>query len=703
MFANLIGKLRDWMTNKFGVLFENFRDPETGKLTFARPETAKKMTIYFFLTLFFLVLVAQVITTDSKPTGGKEAFTKEVEVKNGISTRDSKSGLEDDPFKTLGSLSRDEFGLNNNSLDINERNFGVLENSNQLSVAECTELYEKLKKGQVLSDNEKTVMNQCLSENKMALTEEEKKIAEKLTNEDLTPAQKEFFKKALNDQLSDDEKKVLESVLSDDPKKQREAEVAIEQGQKSIDALGKNLSGKPLSDEEKKILSQIEKEAQNPIVKAFESVKETIPGIENSGKDLPEDIAESIKPIVLPNEQDKAIKQLAEDVSKREKLIENLEDKLAKEQIKASPIAEKLATGKQLSAGESNVLRDFTKKREDLDTTKKLQELRKTEFAKRAAKIQEALTESVNTVQRTLPSGTFIEYEGTPVNCTTVNQVKVKKKPKIIAKQEQKEQVLDLNGRPLRPEEVEFIKLHRKNQYEVSKLKKDAINGPNELSNLGNPVSLASVAGEGGTVGIQDLNTLFFYKDGSLKSFELTPDMKIPAVTDSEILTSDKSKGTMVRYRVLADVPNPRTNKIEIPKGAIIVGRTGSFDKDTGVMDLTADKAVLGGGKTVAVNLAIASGDGSMGLKGQVYDTTGKYLTGAFISAFTAGAISFATQQYVAPNQSSTVAGTALAGSALAGAAEVATKISELMVSKLQNAASIFYVPKGIPVVLIPQ
>jgi len=79
---------------------------------------------------------------------------------------------------------------------------------------------------------------------------------------------------------------------------------------------------------------------------------------------------------------------------------------------------------------------------------------------------------------------------------------------------------------------------------------------------------------------VQDLNTLFILKDGALKTFELTPDMKIPAILDSEILASDKGKGTMVRFRTLADVPNPRTNKIEIQKGAILVARTGSFDKD---------------------------------------------------------------------------------------------------------------------------
>ena len=704
ILLGILFKIRDFFTNKFGSFFENFRDQETGKITFARPETLKKVTGYVLLALFLLIIVSKMIKETSKPSGGNEQFSKEVSVSNGVSGRDFRTGVENDPFKALNSITRDEFGESKRTA-LGERATGI-DLSSTVDLADCDNLIKKLKAGTKLSSTEKTTMDQCLVENKLGLTEEEKKIAQKLNDDKISDKERNLLSKVLDNRATEEERAVAKDLASDDPLKSRKAQEAVDLGDEAIKALGKQIEGQPLSEAEQKLVNEIEKNAKNPIEKIADVAKDVIGGSEDTSLksgDTPKEVLESTKPLVLPNSPDEAIKKLAEDIGNRDKLADKLEEELGKGQVKNSPIAEKLASGKQLTSGETKSLQDFTKRKQELETLRKIQNQRKEEFAKRAAKIQEALTQSVNTVQKTLPSGTFIEYEGTPVNCTTISKVKVKKKT-VVAKKEKKEDVLDVNGRPLKPEEVEFIKLYRKNQYEVAKMKKDALSGPEELSKgLGEPVNLATVAGEGGTVAVQDLNTLFILKDGALKTFELTPDMKIPAILDSEILVSDKGKGTMVRFRTLADVPNPRTNKIEIQKGAILVARTGSFDKDTGKMDISVDKAVLGSGKTVSVNLSVASGDGSMGLSGQIYDTSGKYLTGAFISAFTAGAISFATQQYVAPYQASTNAGTALSGAGLSGAAEVATKISELMVSKLQNAASVFFVPKGIPVVLIPQ
>jgi hypothetical protein len=72
------------------------------------------------------------------------------------------------------------------------------------------------------------------------------------------------------------------------------------------------------------------------------------------------------------------------------------------------------------------------------------------------------------------------------------------------------------------------------------------------------------------------------------------------------------------------------------------------------------------------------------------------------VSAFTSGALNWFSQQIVQPFQTSTDAGTALTGAGLGGGAEALNKLSELMVSDLQNAAKIFFVPKGVPMILYP-
>lgn len=706
MFKLIFGfifKIRDFLQKKFGDLFEKFRDPETGKVTFARPGTLKMILGVTSLIIFFLILLSQVINNTNMVSGGMEAYEKENRPATGIGSRDLRQGaLEDDPFKGLNSLTRDEFGNVQGIGGSGVSGIVGADGSTPLSAAECVAVVDKMKSNQKLSAEEEILAEQCLKENPMGLTAEELKFAQMMLDPNVSDAEKALLAKALAGTATEEELAVARALTSGDADKVAQAKAAIEMGDAAIAALGKSLEGKPLSDEEKALLAKINEEAKGTGEKIADMVqKEILGGF--SGTELPKEIADSAKQISLPSAQDEAIKALAQDVANREELIKQLEERLSQEQLQVSPIADKLGAGKQLTPAETKRLQDFTKSKQQLEALKKLQEERKTEFAKRATKFQQSLAQAVTTVQSTLPSGTFIEYEGDAVDCNKIKPLAVKRKKKTVVAKHPPGTVFDMDGRPLKPEEVEFIKLHRKNQYEVARLSKDAMKGPVGLDGLGQSVNVATLAGEGGQVGIQDLQSLFVFKDASLKNFELTPDMKIPAVLDSELLVSDKGKGQVMRFRILADVHNPQTNQIVIPKGAIAVAQSGSFDPDTGMMDITIEKAVVGSGKSVTVRLMVGSADGSMGLRGRVYDTTGKYLAGAFITAFSAGALSWFSQQVVAPFQTSTAAGQALTGAGLAGGAEVMTKISELYSSRLQNAATVFWVPKGIPVVLFPQ
>jgi len=701
LIFGLIFKIRDFLQKKFGDLFEKFRDPDTGKVTFARPGTLKFIVGVSSLIVFFLILLSRVFNNSDMVSGGMEAYEKENRPVTGIGSRDLRQGsLEDDPFKGLNSLTRDEF---DNVQKIGGSGVsGIIgsDGATPLSAAECVEVFDKMKSNQKLSTEDEILAEQCLKENPMGLTAEELKFAEMMLDPNLSDTEKALLAKALSGNATEEELAVARALTSGDSDKVAQAKSAIQMGDAAIAALGKSLQGKPLDDTEKALLAKINEASKGTGQKITDIIqKEILNGF--SETELPKEIADSAKQIELPSAQDEAIKILAQDVASREELIKQLEDQLSKEQIQISPIADKLGSGKQLTPQETKRLQDFTKSKQQLESLKKLQEERKTEFAKRATKFQQSLAQAVTTVQSTLPSGTFIEYEGEAVDCNKIKPLAVKRKKKIVVSHSKT--VLDIDGRPLKPEEIEFIKLYRKNQYEVARLSKDTMKGPVGLDGLGQSVNVATLAGEGGQVGIQDLQSLFVFKDASLKNFELTPDMKIPAVLDSELLVSDKGKGQVMRFRILADVHNPQTNQIVIPKGAVAIAQSGSFDTDTGMMDISIEKAVVGSGKSVTVKLMVGSADGSMGLRGRVYDTTGKYLAGAFITAFSAGALSWFSQQVIAPFQTSKGAGQALSGAGLAGGAEVMTKIAELYSSKLQNSAIVFWVPKGIPVVLFPQ
>lgn len=214
-----------------------------------------------------------------------------------------------------------------------------------------------------------------------------------------------------------------------------------------------------------------------------------------------------------------------------------------------------------------------------------------------------------------------------------------------------------------------------------------------------NPKDVAAQSGAGAQT---DLSQLVVFSDKSLKPFSLSPDMKIPAVLATSILISDKGKPQIVRVKTLADVFEPESNKLVIPKGSIVVGTTAGFDAETGIMDLSFDKVSIGGGKVIAASFSVGSADGSFGLKGEVRDTRGKLLLGTFISSFSAGALNWFSQSIIQPFLQSTTPTDALLGAGMGGASEVAQKIADMYAGDLTNSARIFYAPK-IPIILYPQ
>jgi hypothetical protein len=194
----------------------------------------------------------------------------------------------------------------------------------------------------------------------------------------------------------------------------------------------------------------------------------------------------------------------------------------------------------------------------------------------------------------------------------------------------------------------------------------------------------------------------FVMKGQADKGPSLSLDLKIAAMLDSEVMVASNGGGQVVRIKIIQDVFDSKNRRLVIPKNSIGAAHASSFDEATGLMSLTIDKIASGSGNTQVVQLRVGSGDGSMGLRGQVRDTRGRYLLGAFITSFTAGALNWFTQNTITSYQQSAVAATAMAGSAYSGGADVAQKIANMYASDLQNAPRIFWAPRGLPLVLYP-
>ena len=158
---------------------------------------------------------------------------------------------------------------------------------------------------------------------------------------------------------------------------------------------------------------------------------------------------------------------------------------------------------------------------------------------------------------------------------------------------------------------------------------------------------------------------------------------KIAATLNSTILIDDKAKSQNVEVKVLEDVVD-QNNKVVIPKGSLLKGTIDSFDKETGSSEI----------KINSQNLTVGSADGSTSLKGQVFDSRGKYVVGALVTTYSAGASAWFPHS-VLSEQSKDSAG--LNAAALEGSSGVMKKIAEMNVPK-NNL--VLYAPKGLPLVL---
>lgn len=164
---------------------------------------------------------------------------------------------------------------------------------------------------------------------------------------------------------------------------------------------------------------------------------------------------------------------------------------------------------------------------------------------------------------------------------------------------------------------------------------------------------------------------------------------------------STEMQGLRVRGIILESIINPRTGLIEIPKKSILIGQAGTFSTETGRMPITFTEAWTGG-KSIKISLTVASGDGQVGLAGDIYDTRGRRLLATWIGAFTQGVAAWFSEAVLREYEDTKNMTTALIGATLNGVKDVAERTTQTAVSDLNNSPVIFKLQDNTPIVLLP-
>lgn len=544
----------------------------------------------------------------------------------------------------------------------------------------------------------------------------EKGLEALLSDPNLTDAEKELLRKYLDGTLSSDDAAIAEALMGIDPiKKQMASDLlkAREMGdQKLADVLLKQLNGEPLTPEEQLILDNYNKnkdkinEAYNKFKKGDPNYKSLLKQIK--GEDLTKSEIEALNQGIDPMEnlsESERLKALAKALVDDQNKLNDITDALNRAQVAAKTAAQKILEGKLLTNEEKEALKrynDLEKQRSDLIAQ---MDKRKEEYTSLLAKLSNVIDTTGVTVKQVYP---YLEADEGFIKCSDLKPIQIVKLPKKQTKKITKAAFVDSNGNELSPEKIRLLQLIRKKEADAQSLRKALLNPLSSglyatkdsiIHGDNNDTSL-----RGGDRSKAQINTVVLGQNTEIATSPLPPDLKIPGILLTEILISDKDPApTEVRVKIASNVLNPLTSEVLIPKGSIAIGKASSFDPATKTMNVSLPKISIGSNKVLDISLSVGSADLSPVLRGEVYDTKTKELTGAFVSSFTTGALSAFAQQYISPLENSDYIGENVTGSILTGGAEVARMIQENFAQSMQNAPKVFYVPANIPVVLTPQ
>jgi hypothetical protein len=630
-------------------------------------------------------------------------------------------------------------------------------------IKDCKVLLKKLKSGERLTvDEVKRYKDQDCS-NLLSLSSKERKIVNSMLNGiNLSDDEYALLAAGLNGELTDDDdprSKILDGLLSSDKSRVKAAKELVNNigniSPEMADELARFLDNKLSSKESadlKKWLNADDK--KRSLLEAIKQAKDQgdldaanlLSKLLNGGKLTPEEL-ERLKEWLKENNPELYDKLFGgetpeADVSKKSEVSQDDIDRLTAElDAKNKKILEaalrKAAANERLNAEELKALRDALEKaRKRAEEAEALIDQKQRELDNALKKLLEGLELSAaekyaidnnsdykkkvdnmkadrDALETALKAAIAKLAGQEEENNKLKKQVaKLKKKTNLDSKVSYDDIVYDANGRKLTPVEISLIKNVRKKN---SKRKiGSSRNNRNKNRGYGRLAGYKSndpfYAGLGSRVkpGEEAFDiSKVSARSGTeqVKGIDLTPDMVILGTLESEVRVSSKAQGgaTRVTVKIIEDVISRVTNDIYVPKGAIAVGTVSGFDADTQIATISLDKVVIGG-KVLPFNVTVGSGNGQSGLYGTVFDTQSKKFLGAWISAFTGGVFEAASEiiaaEYATENAD---LATAVTAAALNGGAEVSNQLATQLAAELQGAAKIFYVPRGVPIVMTPK
>lgn len=696
IIINFLLRLRTVFQAAGARLFSRLRK-EDGKLKYLSPEGWRRLVFYFAAAFFILVLVSQLMTRDRFLNNSFEDYQKEVRSDGGtrMRTLNNRTLFDKDPLVDFpaanGNLQTPSVSPSvSTGSGQNVNMFGNTAPSETIPASsDCFALIEKAKAKAALSIADRQRLASCVDNNVVPLAAGERNILRALSSGDLSEAEKDALIRTMTGEGDAKDQNLAEVVTAAvNPDKQEVLteginkefkDTGIEVDNTEVRGLSKTVAEKPVEYENaiqgtNKILSGTspnESEKSN-LIDAIREVK----GGEEAMLENP----------ALASNKESAIQDLLNDVADRNSKIEQLETQLQDAQIDAQSAIANLGKGMDISDGEQGKIDRLAQVRRQLSQAKAIQDKRHKTLIDLVTQLQKTVAQASMAIEKTIPSGVFemnADYE--PLDCKNIKSLPIR----ITKKAKSKDKVINLakgNG----------INLNQKQAYNVYKVEDEV--KKNGVEYEGKRLDISKYM-----TGNIAVNDLFVMKGSENKGITLSPETKIAAMLDTDIMVSGSGGGQSVRIKILQDVYDAKTRQIVIPKNSVAMGRTQGFDEQTGVMDFTLDKVSVGSGNTVSVSLRVGSGDGSLGLKGQIRDTRGRYLLGAFVTSFTAGALDFFTQNTLAEFQASQRATTALTGAAMSGGADVMSKIANMYAGDLQSASPIFFSPRGLAIVLYPE
>lgn len=636
LFSGLATMFRSGLTKIYGV----FLNKETNQ--FMNPRVFKALIAGTVVIFFGFVVISTFMKGDPIKNKAFEDYEKEARISSGVRAREFGKG-------TVTPL---QMGAKNGTSGTYGDGTATLSQSSggAQSLSECYDLVDRLKKGEELSTQDTSKVNACLDSGALKIPEEEQKVLKALASNELSKEERERLRAGLNKDASP-ESRALANLYGESKKKDKDA---------VVDDINKNLKTKITPDGFVSGVSKALKEGAEKYKDGLLAMDqgrkapvELNPAQKTSIKDLIFGKKDELADPTLISDKKSALDKLTSDIKDRQAEIDAKKQELADLQAQAKAAAEKIAQGRPLNPSETKAISDVATTSKEISDLEAKQADRTESLKELTDDIRVSLAEAVGTIKSTLPSGvTAYDFETGPDGLPVLPKTKKSKKK--------------LDKVAFKPQAAPTPKPLR-----IARLKDD------EIKALAGPVAL-----------------------NAQKTTNVLPaDAKILATLDSEIAVASNKLGQLVRVKTEHDVYDSRNGKIVVPKGSVVTGRVNSFDENTGYGDITLSRVIVGG-KSIDVRLRAGSVDGFMGVGGEVYDQRGRYLTGAFITAFSAGVLEYFSNSVLAQYQSATTLSNALIGATGSGAAEVMKKLSEMTAQDLQNAPKLFYVKRGVPIVL---